>query len=889
MRIRQSASRIHGRGARRPLRCTGRRDAPCRRPPGTGRNRSCRRQILVAELVDAGAARPRHRRQHPGRPGVHAGRHADAPTRQRRHSDGEQHHCRHHPRGPGPDYAAELRRQPVPVADHHLRALRGHHRRERHAQQLLPQPLAATSTSSWSARRASRRPHGRRRQQRPHHQRHPHPRRRRLPARSPSPVVSGTYKPTDVPRLLARRSTSGRRPRPPRPTARPSPPSTAPTPTAPGTSTSPTTPPVTYGTPGRRLDASPSRPASPSFPGALQLTTVEYRGTEGGGVADRHHQPGQRRRRRGRRHLRHRHRARPPPASTTRRSPPRSPSPTARPAAPSTSRSPTTPPSRAIDELVPITLSAPTGGATLGTPTSGQIRIQDDDARANAFPIAIPAPAAQRLGAAAPYPSNIVVAGAGGVVTDVDVTLTDVSHTHIRDLDVLLVAPNGATTLLMQDVGPNTPGRRNLNLTFSDEAAARHHPGRPRHGGTYKPSQFDDEIADPLPRPRAPAVRTAPPSPPSTAPRPTAPGASTSSTTPAATSAQIAGGWSLDPDARPPPAPAVRTRPPRARASRCPARPRPPSAAPPTSGTSTATASTTTPPAPTRPCRRPRSAAIGLGDGPDSSSVRVRVTAGSAVITSNATTLTDHQRRAHGHVLQQRPGGPRQHRDRHLHRPGRPVLGRHHRRVPLLLRLRRRRRLGGRRRHLRRQQHRGLGHRPDHRPQRRRHLQVNGRIIDKDGGQTTYTTTITVDPPPNAAPVADAGPDQVVNPGDTVTLDGTGSTDPDDDPLTYSWVQTAGPAVTLDRCHHRPADLHRPAGPATLTFELTVDDGTGWQRHRHRRRSRSTASPTADAGPDQTGQRGRHRHPRRHRLDRPGQRHARPTAWVQTARHRPSP
>ena len=55
------------------------------------------------------------------------------------------------------------------------------------------------------------------------------------------------------------------------------------------------------------------------------------------------------------------------------------------------------------------------------------------------------------------------------------------------------------------------------------------------------------------------------------------------------------------------------------------------------------------------------------------------------------------------------------------------------------------------------------------------------------------------EPPPNLAPVADAGPDQTVIEGTSVTLDGTASTDPDNSPqpLTYQWTQLSGPTVTI--------------------------------------------------------------------------------------------
>jgi len=88
----------------------------------------------------------------------------------------------------------------------------------------------------------------------------------------------------------------------------------------------------------------------------------------------------------------------------------------------------------------------------------------------------------------------------------------------------------------------------------------------------------------------------------------------------------------------------------------------------------------------------------------------------------------------------------------------------------------------------------------------------------------TYTATSLG----NLPPTANAGPAQSVAPFVTVTLDGTGSSDPDGVISTYAWTQTGGTTVTLSSTSAAQPTFTAPGvdGGTTLTFSLTVTDNS---------------------------------------------------------------
>ncbi len=126
-------------------------------------------------------------------------------------------------------------------------------------------------------------------------------------------------------------------------------------------------------------------------------------------------------------------------------------------------------------------------------------------------------------------------------------------------------------------------------------------------------------------------------------------------------------------------------------------------------------------------------------------------------------------------------------------------------------------------------------------------LEFQVTVTDPDGLQSSATVTVNVEV--NQAPTAQVASSSLTAvEGATVNLNASNSNDPNGDPLTFSWAQTSGPAVTINNGSSSTASFVAPqvTGSATLSFEVTVTDPSG-------ETSTATVSVTVNDAPESSG------------------------------------
>jgi hypothetical protein len=101
-------------------------------------------------------------------------------------------------------------------------------------------------------------------------------------------------------------------------------------------------------------------------------------------------------------------------------------------------------------------------------------------------------------------------------------------------------------------------------------------------------------------------------------------------------------------------------------------------------------------------------------------------------------------------------------------------------------------------------------------------------VTDGTGATGVATVTITVNAPNVLPPVANAGKDTTIAmPADSATLNGSGSTDPAGEALTYQWTQLSGPAEALIGSSGSPATWVGGLNPGLYVFSLKVTNVSG--------------------------------------------------------------
>jgi hypothetical protein len=122
--------------------------------------------------------------------------------------------------------------------------------------------------------------------------------------------------------------------------------------------------------------------------------------------------------------------------------------------------------------------------------------------------------------------------------------------------------------------------------------------------------------------------------------------------------------------------------------------------------------------------------------------------------------------------------------------------------------------------------------------------QARSAELNQNNGQDSFVK-IVISQASDTIPTADAGPDQFVNAGSVVTLDGSASFDADGNAVSYLWTQVTGiPVLLVPGAAHVSPSFIPSVGGSAYTFRLTVSDPGGKQ---------STDSVTIFATGGQTG------------------------------------